>query len=354
MVDPVSVLPLLDCLHCHALVSSPVTLFCGHTLCASHILTKDHGQTLRLSPVDPRPASSAGDGDGDGDGGSIAARAAPASSNGRAARRAGSRPSGPPIHNLNSIPVVCPLATCTVFAQPSQQQQQQQPQQNNTNNNNNTNHNNSLANPLQNVPVAYPTLAPSPTHPDIRTDSRIANITALVVRAVEAVEAVETAAPSAAPRLELEPEPEPIPALLPDPATPEHDVDSDDESIDYTDTVPEPTRPPLSTSHPAILQPRSASSTPPPCPLTSLSRRRHTPPTPTHSTPPPPRKRQKTEKYGTLTSTDPAITPTPTAAASKLERELLDLLTCEICFTLLYEPITTPCQHVGRLFVPSY
>ena len=30
-----------------------------------------------------------------------------------------------------------------------------------------------------------------------------------------------------------------------------------------------------------------------------------------------------------------------------LVKELLSELTCEICFTILYQPVTTPCQHVS-------
>ncbi|KAI0068857.1 hypothetical protein BV25DRAFT_1792197 [Artomyces pyxidatus] len=36
--------------------------------------------------------------------------------------------------------------------------------------------------------------------------------------------------------------------------------------------------------------------------------------------------------------------PAPDAAV-RFEKELLSELTCEICFMLLYQPITTPCQH---------
>lgn len=35
---------------------------------------------------------------------------------------------------------------------------------------------------------------------------------------------------------------------------------------------------------------------------------------------------------------------------TKFEKDLMAELTCEICFMLLYQPITTPCQHVG-LFI---
>jgi hypothetical protein len=36
----------------------------------------------------------------------------------------------------------------------------------------------------------------------------------------------------------------------------------------------------------------------------------------------------------------------PTTAP--LEKELLGLLECDVCSMLLYEPVTTPCQHVSK------
>jgi hypothetical protein len=39
----------------------------------------------------------------------------------------------------------------------------------------------------------------------------------------------------------------------------------------------------------------------------------------------------------------------PAQSADHLEKELLNELTCEICFMLLYQPITSPCQHVRSL-----
>ncbi|KAG6900954.1 hypothetical protein C0993_004391 [Termitomyces sp. T159_Od127] len=37
----------------------------------------------------------------------------------------------------------------------------------------------------------------------------------------------------------------------------------------------------------------------------------------------------------------------PSTPSDSLEKELLVELTCEICFTLFYDPITTPCQHAS-------
>lgn len=42
----------------------------------------------------------------------------------------------------------------------------------------------------------------------------------------------------------------------------------------------------------------------------------------------------------------------PAQSADQFEKELLTELTCEICFSLLYQPVTSPCQHV-RLSVLS-
>jgi len=46
----------------------------------------------------------------------------------------------------------------------------------------------------------------------------------------------------------------------------------------------------------------------------------------------------------------PLLPPTPTSRETILanfEKELLGELTCEICLTLLYEPVTTVCQHAS-------
>ncbi|KAG8692008.1 hypothetical protein FRC11_012354 [Ceratobasidium sp. 423] len=52
---------------------------------------------------------------------------------------------------------------------------------------------------------------------------------------------------------------------------------------------------------------------------------------------PPPRKKIRTHP--------PAHTPTGLPDPTSFEKELLNELTCEICFMLLCNPITTPCQH---------
>jgi hypothetical protein len=37
----------------------------------------------------------------------------------------------------------------------------------------------------------------------------------------------------------------------------------------------------------------------------------------------------------------------PAQTADQFEKELLAELSCEICLTLYYQPITSPCQHVS-------
>jgi hypothetical protein len=43
----------------------------------------------------------------------------------------------------------------------------------------------------------------------------------------------------------------------------------------------------------------------------------------------------------------------PTLSADLFEKELFNELSCEICLMLLYQPITSPCQHVRSLSHPS-
>jgi hypothetical protein len=37
----------------------------------------------------------------------------------------------------------------------------------------------------------------------------------------------------------------------------------------------------------------------------------------------------------------------PAQSADQFEKDLLAELTCEICLTLFYQPVTSPCQHVS-------
>lgn len=67
----------------------------------------------------------------------------------------------------------------------------------------------------------------------------------------------------------------------------------------------------------------------------------------------PPRLRQgrpsrrpfKRQRRGSQTA-PPSLPSPPVSPSSRFEKELLTELTCEICFMLLYQPVSTPCQHV--------
>lgn len=59
--------------------------------------------------------------------------------------------------------------------------------------------------------------------------------------------------------------------------------------------------------------------------------------------PPRPRKKQRIH----VPVHNPTGIPHATSPTSAFEKELLNELTCEICFMLLCNPITTPCQHVS-------
>ena len=58
----------------------------------------------------------------------------------------------------------------------------------------------------------------------------------------------------------------------------------------------------------------------------------------------PSRRPFKRQRRGSQTA--PPSLPSPVSPSARLEKELLTELTCEICFMLLYQPVTTPCQHV--------
>ncbi|EIN10633.1 LON-domain-containing protein [Punctularia strigosozonata HHB-11173 SS5] len=74
------------------------------------------------------------------------------------------------------------------------------------------------------------------------------------------------------------------------------------------------------------------------------------------SPPQPPRKRRRRQETSSLHSTTPSPppssrvsyasrVPSPTPPAARFEKDVLNELTCEICFALFFQPITTPCQH---------
>jgi hypothetical protein len=53
-------------------------------------------------------------------------------------------------------------------------------------------------------------------------------------------------------------------------------------------------------------------------------------------------------EYSSNPSTSTITQPTTHSPDVAIEKQLLVELTCEICYMLLYQPITTPCQHVSH------
>ncbi|THH14687.1 hypothetical protein EW146_g5674 [Bondarzewia mesenterica] len=71
----------------------------------------------------------------------------------------------------------------------------------------------------------------------------------------------------------------------------------------------------------------------------------------TSSVSPNTRSRKRRRRQSQFPSDSPPDSPLRDPA--RFEKELLTELTCEICFTLLYQPVTTPCQHITITSVPS-
>ncbi|KZT24500.1 hypothetical protein NEOLEDRAFT_1134878 [Neolentinus lepideus HHB14362 ss-1] len=111
--------------------------------------------------------------------------------------------------------------------------------------------------------------------------------------------------------------------------------DNEDSSGEMADRHPRPTRSPTPRAQDSAnaRRERSRSSSPP-----SPSR--------------PPRKRRRRlhdlDSQAEQRSNVPRL-PSPSreigSLSARLEKELMAELTCEICYMLLYQPITTPCQH---------
>lgn len=250
--------PLVSLLHCPVCPPSspliaPVTLFCGHSVCASHVLVPS------LSPSFPRL--------------------------------------------LRLSP--CPLSACAV----------------------------SPSNPalLPNIPSSsrvtfYPAsgllsdrdVAAFATIPDSRTDVTINKLASIVHRYDQHAQSIEI-----------------LPTLGADSGS---DTETEDEEIlDGNTTHPSPSQPgvftpgstsivPSDPSSPSSISTQIASSLDaslqqqaPARPNAKKRRRKH---------PPPPRRLDS-----------------PAQSADQFESELLAELSCEICFMLLYQPITSPCQH---------
>jgi hypothetical protein len=110
------------------------------------------------------------------------------------------------------------------------------------------------------------------------------------------------------------------------------DDESEDENQEHT---------PKMANHASLSVVRSSRSSSPPDDM---------PPDPPVKPPRPRQGRQskrpfKRQRTGSQTSSL-SLPSAPVSRTSTFEKELLTELTCEICFMLLYQPITTPCQHV--------
>ncbi|KAH9943399.1 PUA-like domain-containing protein [Epithele typhae] len=141
------------------------------------------------------------------------------------------------------------------------------------------------------------------------------------------------------------------------------DTDEDTASERDVDSDPELEYLPLS---PAPPSPGVGAVAPPAAPSEPLDDEHHRPHPPPADGPPPPRRRARTSQ------SDPRHHPrkrrrrihsraSPTPSRSEhhpndhdrrpgLEKQLLLELTCEICFGLFWQPLTTPCQHT----LPGY
>jgi hypothetical protein len=250
-----SLLPLLRCPLCppHCTMTAPVTLYCGHTVCAKHVSVPAH---LPFASAQP---------------------------------------------HMN-VPVLlrltpCPIEDCT--ASPN------------------------APTPL-NIPssssvIFYPYTANGhqPNHdatafatiPDSRTDITISKL-AVIIYQYEQLQQAQSA--------------QRLPVVDSDSGS---DSQTDEEMLDARD--PSPTQASTTGSSantgegPSSIS-RQFSSDPQPQPVRMSARKRR-------------RKRLP----------PPKRLDAPAQSADQFEKELLAELTCEICFTLLYQPVTSPCQHVS-------
>jgi hypothetical protein len=244
--------PLFHCPVCPSPspLVAPVTLFCGHTVCARHVL---------LSP---------------------------------------SPPSSPRLLRLSP----CPLSSCTV----------------------------SPSDPatLPNIPSSsrvtiYPAAdvqldrdaAAFATIPQSRTDVTINKLASIVQRHHRLSRSTLTGSGS--------------------------DTDTDDEEISDTNTIrPSPSQPGASTPGSTSIVPSDASSS------SSISTQiaSSLDASLQHQAPARSNARKRRRKH----LPPPRRLDSP-AQSTDFENELLAELSCEICFMLLYQPITSPCQHVRTL-----
>lgn len=284
-------LPLLNCPICSppALLDAPTTLHCGHTVCSVHV--RKH----------PAPASSSS---------SPAPQAhLPTSSQ---TQRISRHPQPSPATIVPVLPS-CPLPTCRHTSTPRARVS-------------------NIPNIPHDSPVAYyPPIAPpasvlhQPTAEQIitvvnpRIDVTISRILTLTRR----TDFLHSQGES---------------EFVPTPGDQSDNETDDEDSVQEDgDDEQEQDREQVRTGLPSE-SPDSAAQIYSPNPAERrLHSHRDSPPR-RHSRP---HKRQRRQ--------DPTAPPQPHLPIGREERfnkELLDHLTCEICFMLLFQPVTTPCQHV--------
>ncbi|KAH9062875.1 LON-domain-containing protein [Lactarius vividus] len=247
--------PLFHCPVCppSSPLVAPVTLFCGHSVCASHVL-------------DPLQS-----------------------------------PSSPRLLRLSP----CPLSSCTVSP--------------------------SDAAPLPNIPSSsrvtfYPAsgflldrdAVTFATIPESRTDVAINKLASIVHRYDQRAQSIE-----------------PLPTL--DSGSGSDSETDDDEIVNITTTQPSPSQPGVSTPGSTSIVPSdvSSSSSIPTQIASSLDASLQ------QQAPARPNARKRRRKH----LPPPRRLDSPAQSADHFEKELLAELSCEICFMLLYQPITSPCQH---------
>jgi hypothetical protein len=289
--EPSQILPLLQCPACSPVgtLSFPITLHCGHTICSQHVL-------------------------------------APHSSSSPSSSSSSAEPAVPP----KTIPMLpsCPLPTCTSSAAwaPSSSSDPGIPSTSR---------------------VAY-FPAPSSGGPPIpksiphisapRLDVTVSKIVSLVGRAQGWVEEERMG------NLGMGLGQENINRFVA--VSPGSDSDTDHSGSEADDDEIDQLRPLTSLpTRPIPSRPSTRSNLGPPSPSRPPTLRLRQS---SHSTVRPRKRRRKhlsAHDLPTYTQGDPNAPSTN--ASARFEKELFSELTCEICFLLFYQPVTTPCQHVS-------
>lgn len=289
--------PLLQCAACDppSLYVAPITLHCGHTVCARHVRTDPADEPPPPSPPTPSP--------------SALSRLLPAVIRARQSATTSTAGAGASAADPSSNPVVptCPIPICRQLTRPSVPQ---------------------INIPPESTVAYYPPIVNTPTNTDPparitianpRVDVSVGRVLALLDRAerenvAEEDEGRGTRAP----------------------------VDGDTDGEDSVEEGEENTTP---TVNPSSLPSSSSGAGP------SNIRRPH------RSNHDRPRKRQRRGEPSNVQSHPDRLNDTPDERrrpwcsrqeehTERFNKELVESLTCEICFMLLYQPVTTPCQHV--------